>query len=710
MSASDRIKQKRDDSSNQRSEKAESNHLNQSIFNSDPITQAVKAKPGLSSQAGIMQLSRTIGNKAVGRLIQAKISKMDNEGTSTETKPNKTGLPDGIKQAMESTFQADFSGVRIHTNSSSAVKLNALAYTQGHDIHFAPGQFSPNSSAGKHLIGHELTHVQQQRQGRVKPTSIVGGMHVNNDPSLEREADNFSISNTLSSNYNQDLHPVFQSSVSTSSSTAIQGYFTRNDFRISDDARLAVRQEHGLFGGHEAWAEPGAANRSNNARPHSRVTLHETGNSFRFYNNNRSESHDLVRIYARNQNIGNISGGPNQVMRLIADCGESSARVAGVLPNTRRAVYNTNRVTSQAYPFQAKYEIMSAIFQDLLQSLNTDIEGLNTRHGTLTNRLANNRTQVGRLLNDRTVFIDRCFQAENWRNRNRNIAQDLQGDYVYLNRIRNNYESRLDDIQKDLEFYQHRYRTGLFDEHYTRRYLEQRIRECLEELDRVRQQRTNFLQSNGSHLPATNRQVLDRYETARREENLAAENMNHYNGIIRNIENQIDDLNRNIDQDNLELRRVNDEYRFRNSYRTLVFNTITTATNLAVLGRDPWEPKSEVYVRVFYALPMDWQNDYKRRFGIDEYADPEIGEAFAISRGGAMINNRLGCNFHWGAVVFKSGRDKVTLENDVTTTPPQGNDGWRFQMYGVGDQSFMGQQLYVGRGEYQRTPTTMRFR
>ena len=39
------------------------------------------------------------------------------------------------------------------------------------------------------LLGHELTHVVQQSEGRVKPTTEVMGMPVNDDPSLEAEAD-----------------------------------------------------------------------------------------------------------------------------------------------------------------------------------------------------------------------------------------------------------------------------------------------------------------------------------------------------------------------------------------------------------------------------------------------------------------------------------------------------------------------------------------
>lgn len=91
---------------------------------------------------------------------------------------------------MIPTFGADMlSSVQLHPDSSTPEQVGALAYTQGTDIHFAPGQFKPDTQAGRQLIGHELAHVVQQASGRVQPTTEIGGMPVNDDPSLEREAD-----------------------------------------------------------------------------------------------------------------------------------------------------------------------------------------------------------------------------------------------------------------------------------------------------------------------------------------------------------------------------------------------------------------------------------------------------------------------------------------------------------------------------------------
>ena len=102
---------------------------------------------------------------------------------------NETGIPNEVKQKMEDSFGTDFSDVRVRPESSQAPEVGALAYTQGTDIHFAPGQFKPETSAGQQLIGHELTHVIQQAEGRVQPTIEIGGMPVNDNEGLEHEAD-----------------------------------------------------------------------------------------------------------------------------------------------------------------------------------------------------------------------------------------------------------------------------------------------------------------------------------------------------------------------------------------------------------------------------------------------------------------------------------------------------------------------------------------
>lgn len=62
----------------------------------------------------------------------------------------------------------DLSRVRVHTDAraaASARQLNALAYTVGHDVVFAAGQYAPHTPIGRTLLAHELAHVVQQERG-----------------------------------------------------------------------------------------------------------------------------------------------------------------------------------------------------------------------------------------------------------------------------------------------------------------------------------------------------------------------------------------------------------------------------------------------------------------------------------------------------------------------------------------------------------------
>lgn len=66
---------------------------------------------------------------------------------------------------VESRFDRDFSGVRVHTDSAaehSARAVNARAYTTGGHVVFAKGEYAPHLTSGMRLLAHELAHVVQQ--------------------------------------------------------------------------------------------------------------------------------------------------------------------------------------------------------------------------------------------------------------------------------------------------------------------------------------------------------------------------------------------------------------------------------------------------------------------------------------------------------------------------------------------------------------------
>ncbi|WP_437509761.1 eCIS core domain-containing protein [Sorangium sp. So ce1099] len=96
-------------------------------------------------------------------------------------------MPPIVRRKMETFFGSDFSDVRVHVGPEAS-SIGALAFTVGSDIYFAPGQYEPESRRGQELLGHELTHVVQQREGRVA-NPFAKGVAVVQDFALEDEAD-----------------------------------------------------------------------------------------------------------------------------------------------------------------------------------------------------------------------------------------------------------------------------------------------------------------------------------------------------------------------------------------------------------------------------------------------------------------------------------------------------------------------------------------
>ncbi len=96
-------------------------------------------------------------------------------------------LPESVQRKMEAFFRADFSDVRVHVGQEAS-SIGALAFAHGTDLYFAPGQYNPQTPQGQRLLGHELTHVVQQRAGRVR-NPLGSGVAVVQDPMLETEAE-----------------------------------------------------------------------------------------------------------------------------------------------------------------------------------------------------------------------------------------------------------------------------------------------------------------------------------------------------------------------------------------------------------------------------------------------------------------------------------------------------------------------------------------
>jgi outer membrane protein OmpA-like peptidoglycan-associated protein len=170
----------------------------------DAVAEKVMSNPGTHADKGFGFPFRS---KPVE--IQRKCAKCEEEEKNLQKKESgnsTTPAYDTVNQAlrspgqpldtstrnfMESRFRYDFSQVKIHTNSiaaESARKVNAHAYTVGNSVVFARGQYTPDTTAGRKLLAHELTHtIQQAPAGRSALQSKLNIGAINTPEETEAE-------------------------------------------------------------------------------------------------------------------------------------------------------------------------------------------------------------------------------------------------------------------------------------------------------------------------------------------------------------------------------------------------------------------------------------------------------------------------------------------------------------------------------------------
>ena len=160
-----------------------------------------KQLQGNLNPATLQKMQSTLGNAAVQRLIVQRKGKgsaeIDDEtaGAINSKRGSGHALEEGIANKAGNVMGADFSGVNVHTDSqadSLSRSINAKAFTTGNDIFFRSGAYDPASSAGQHLIAHELTHVVQQGSAPAIQTKMTV-----NDPDDQYEAEADSVADKV---------------------------------------------------------------------------------------------------------------------------------------------------------------------------------------------------------------------------------------------------------------------------------------------------------------------------------------------------------------------------------------------------------------------------------------------------------------------------------------------------------------------------------
>lgn len=264
----------------------------------------------------------------------------------TESKENKTGLPDNLKSGIENLSSYSMDDVKVHYNSDKPSQLQAHAYAQGTDIYLGAGQ-------EKHLA-HEAWHVVQQKQGRVKPTvQMKGKVNVNDDEGLETEADVMGVKALQMQTKSNSPAKTLKDTIDTSET--IQGYFIKKaengkNYKIADDRSLATGMQ---TDNHELYARIGKAAAANKKLKsiNSGIELIET--SIR-----PIQSLPIAKIEVANKKKASET---NKDMEIYADCGRCNAVVLG--SDKRTAIYNhpVSKKTSKtkgSFPSKMKTEIM----------------------------------------------------------------------------------------------------------------------------------------------------------------------------------------------------------------------------------------------------------------------------------------------------------------------------------------------------------------
>jgi len=138
--------------------------------------QGAEAAPSVQAKCAKCEHEETVQRQADGQ------SAPDGGGHATDSVQQGISAQRGagqpldpaVRREMEQGIGADFSNVRIHTGAPASDlndMLHARAFTHGRDVFFNAGEYDPGSSAGRHLLAHELAHVVQQRQGGASDAS-----------------------------------------------------------------------------------------------------------------------------------------------------------------------------------------------------------------------------------------------------------------------------------------------------------------------------------------------------------------------------------------------------------------------------------------------------------------------------------------------------------------------------------------------------------
>jgi hypothetical protein len=273
--------------------------------------------------------ARAVSSKHAASHLKHASEHGDDEARGLKSEGRGRPLPASVRQKMESAFGHDFSAVRIHRDRSPSA-LRAPAYARGNHLYFAPGEYEPSSTEGQALLGHELTHVVQQRAGRVA-TPQGTGAPVNSDGRHEMEAHASGLKAALGERVKlQSSSARTPSKIAGSSGTPIQrGKYTKEQlkrharayeraryYHATRNANVGSIAQNGLDparGGGAGGAAATSGNANFVAHSQRRIHLTKSEDTGRFYQNylGGPASAEILRAFARRNVRKNVEVDPD---------------------------------------------------------------------------------------------------------------------------------------------------------------------------------------------------------------------------------------------------------------------------------------------------------------------------------------------------------------------------------------------------------------
>ncbi|BBC25600.1 hypothetical protein ABRG53_3343 [Pseudanabaena sp. ABRG5-3] len=135
-------------------------------INSSPQNYSVQMQGAMEKKLQrkpLVQRQNNLGGGEASSALESSIQSARGHGQALDT---------GLQAKMGQAMGANFSNVRVHTDSQSDQlnkSIQAKAFTTGQDIFFQQGAYETRSRGGQELIAHELTHVVQQTE---RPTDL----------------------------------------------------------------------------------------------------------------------------------------------------------------------------------------------------------------------------------------------------------------------------------------------------------------------------------------------------------------------------------------------------------------------------------------------------------------------------------------------------------------------------------------------------------